>query len=1078
VVSTTPYPNYPPPATAEKYIYAYIRELNELSKTEDVWAAQVGDSISNYGADDKNAVDDKGKPTPYAASALDYGFPARMQQSLQEWAGSTFYGSDIAYQYYSSKFAFNVPDAIGASLQRGSGVPAVEGAIGLGLQGSGQGAGSDRYKVRRGTGADIYYFVDKIVTGGNSVQFLVDGAVIGSQVPNLGWNVGRVRNLAKAKAHDVRVKFAKGSAKLSGIGFYEGTENKGWKFIDASRSGIATWQYTSKYGNSKAAWTGQFPYMSFDGKAGPDIILLTTSTNDWNSDPLVYGAWKRNLAEDIRKVAPYAIIIFANPWRPYFEGANDDTWARYEHQDRLIAADMERTIVMPFSKFIPQGGIEAGGDYMYDGLHCTSLGYERMMKVMMNYLKGNYFTGTIPAKSGMTRVGTPTSPGNGDGGGETPVVGPTLTNVSPASGATVTGDVPFRVNAPGANNVYAVRSNGTIIENAKRESTTSDYWGFTKSYLDLQGVSQFGWVGSNAAGGVTKTGMVNITVAAPPASDSAPPIISNPSPAANSVLSGVTPFRVKVTTESSRGVAGVALSQGGLNLGKMLPIGGDTYELSVDVNNPEYFSQDATSYRIDVVNTNGTTATLIVPVTVKRPVVTGPPDVYLLAPGNNDVVEDFFVAEISATYVRGMSHANLYSDDIYLGPTELDTDGIYRGAFDIAGLPAGVVKDGTIRLKARAVNKDGIAGESSTITVKLYKPPTPGVPVRIDDTGFATEKDLADIRREIAAIPTNPGEGGTAGVSSVNTRSGAVTLTKSDVDLANVDNTSDKNKPVSDAVAAILADKISYAQAQTALDLKADATALASGLGTKVNSSTYTAGMAAKADLVGGFIPTSQIPAISTFEYYFVANQAAMLALTTAQVQRGDVAVLMDGKGSYIYTGTNPSQIGSWSRQDIATDRPTSVNGQVGVVVLGRGDIGLPNVDNTSDLSKPISTATQAALDVKAALVHTHAASDITGQFLPAQLGLTATGTVPYRSGANGGILAAIAFNTANSLNTLVQRDGSGNFHVITPTAVTHPANKAYVDSAIATTARVVLLDPGVTVAPSSVLPGSLVLFR
>jgi hypothetical protein len=50
-----------------------------------------------------------------------------------------------------------------------------------------------------------------------------------------------------------------------------------------------------------------------------------------------------------------------------------------------------------------------------------------------------------------------------------------------------------------------------------------------------------------------------------------------------------------------------------------------------------------------------------------------------------------------------------------------------------------------------------------------------------------------------------------SGVTSVNTRTGAVTLTKSDVGLANVDNTSDVNKPISTAT-------------QSALDLKADAT--------------------------------------------------------------------------------------------------------------------------------------------------------------------------------------------------------------------------------------------------------------
>lgn len=41
--------------------------------------------------------------------------------------------------------------------------------------------------------------------------------------------------------------------------------------------------------------------------------------------------------------------------------------------------------------------------------------------------------------------------------------------------------------------------------------------------------------------------------------------------------------------------------------------------------------------------------------------------------------------------------------------------------------------------------------------------------------------------------------------------------------------------------------------------------------------------------------------------------------------------------------------------------------------------VGLGNVDNTSDASKPISTATQTALDGKAATSHTHAIADVTG---------------------------------------------------------------------------------------------------
>lgn len=45
-----------------------------------------------------------------------------------------------------------------------------------------------------------------------------------------------------------------------------------------------------------------------------------------------------------------------------------------------------------------------------------------------------------------------------------------------------------------------------------------------------------------------------------------------------------------------------------------------------------------------------------------------------------------------------------------------------------------------------------------------------------------------------------------------------------------------------------------------------------------------------------------------------------------------------------------------------------SVNGQMGDVVLVKADLGLANVDNTSDLNKPVSLATQAALSSKADL--------------------------------------------------------------------------------------------------------------
>ena len=48
----------------------------------------------------------------------------------------------------------------------------------------------------------------------------------------------------------------------------------------------------------------------------------------------------------------------------------------------------------------------------------------------------------------------------------------------------------------------------------------------------------------------------------------------------------------------------------------------------------------------------------------------------------------------------------------------------------------------------------------------------------------------------------------------------------------------------------------------------------------------------------------------------------------------------------------------------------TSVAGRTGAVTLAKADVGLSNVDNTSDANKPISTATQSALDAKAPLAN------------------------------------------------------------------------------------------------------------
>lgn len=67
----------------------------------------------------------------------------------------------------------------------------------------------------------------------------------------------------------------------------------------------------------------------------------------------------------------------------------------------------------------------------------------------------------------------------------------------------------------------------------------------------------------------------------------------------------------------------------------------------------------------------------------------------------------------------------------------------------------------------------------------------------------------------------------------------------------------------------------------------------------------------------------------------------------------------------------------SWSAAPSAP--VASVAGKTGAVTLVKSDVGLANVDDKSDVNKPVSSATQTALNAKANTFHTHAIADTTG---------------------------------------------------------------------------------------------------
>jgi hypothetical protein len=222
--------------------------------------------------------------------------------------------------------------------------------------------------------------------------------------------------------------------------------------------------------------------------------------------------------------------------------------------------------------------------------------------------------------------------------------------------------------------------------------------------------------------------------------------------------------------------------------------------------------------------------------------------------------------------------------------------------------------------------------------------------------------------------------------SATTTKKITLTQVKTSLALNNVDNTSDANKPVSSAQQTALDAKqatlvsgttiktinstsilgsgniaISSAVAwggitgtlstqtdlQTALDLKVDENAAITGA-TKTKITYDAKGLVtAGADLAAGDLPTG---------------------IDAAKISTG---LISNAEFDYLNGLTDNIQTQFTGKQDVlvsATNIKT-IEGQSllgsGNIDLAKGDVGLGNVDNTSDANKPVSTATQTALDAK-----------------------------------------------------------------------------------------------------------------
>lgn len=232
---------------------------------------------------------------------------------------------------------------------------------------------------------------------------------------------------------------------------------------------------------------------------------------------------------------------------------------------------------------------------------------------------------------------------------------------------------------------------------------------------------------------------------------------------------------------------------------------------------------------------------------------------------------------------------------------------------------------------------------------------------------------------------------GVSGVSSVNSKTGAVTLTKSDVGLANVDNTADASKSVASAATATTATRLATARTinGVSFDGSANITLPATADSTKVNTSTQ---VLTSGSLTGGGALTGNLT----------------LSLM------GDAA----SPGNSMYYGTNASGTKGYYAVPSGGGTPVATTTSTGTITLA-GDLGgatgnSPSVLKVNGVSVPaapsagqVLTATSGTAaawqTVSTVAGVTVSGTPSAGQVLKATSGTAATWQADATGGGGGG---------------------------------------------------------------------------
>jgi hypothetical protein len=146
--------------------------------------------------------------------------------------------------------------------------------------------------------------------------------------------------------------------------------------------------------------------------------------------------------------------------------------------------------------------------------------------------------------------------------------------------------------------------------------------------------------------------------------------------------------------------------------------------------------------------------------------------------------------------------------------------------------------------------------------------------------------------------------------------------------------------------------------------------------GTVPDASSSTKGIVQLTGDLGGTAASPTVPGLAAKAnaanvYTKTEVDSALGSKADSSVLSGYVATTQKGAANGVATLDATGKVPS-SQIPSSVGAVTSVASKTGDVTLVKADVGLGNVDNTSDANKPVSTATQTALDGKAASSHTH----------------------------------------------------------------------------------------------------------